>query len=391
MSTPSIRSKRADTKLVHGGRTPAGIVNPPVTRASTVLFETLDSYDKAQSDRFAGLFYGIYGTETMFRLEEALTEIEGCHRAIVLPSGLAAITAPLFAAAGHGDHVLVGDNVYGPTRAFCDGLFAKAGVETTYFDPMIGEGIEALIRPQTKAVFMESPGTYTFEVADIPAIASVTRRHGIPLMLDNTWGTPLFFDALRHGVDISIQAGTKYLNGHSDILMGVVATTEEWWRPVRDAAADLGFSTSPDDCYLALRGLRTMGLRMRHQFESALEITRWLREQDGVESVLYPPLPGDPHHELWRRDFTGGASLFGLELATDDREAMVRFVEALDLFKIGASWGGYESLIRPASFKRTAEGGKRTFRQLLRLHVGLEDVEDLKADLTAGLSAMKAG
>jgi cystathionine beta-lyase len=378
---------KTDTILVHGGRKPSGPVNPPVSRASTILFEDLAAYEAVQGDRFANLRYGIYGTETLFKLEEALTALEKCHRAIIVPSGLAAITAVLQTVAGAGGHLLVGDSVYGPTRAFCEGLLARSGVETTYFNPLIGAEIEKLLRPNTRAVFGESPGSYTFEVMDIPAVSAVARRRGIPLIIDNTWATPLFFDALGHGVDISIQAGTKYINGHSDILLGVIATTEQWWRPVRDSVADIGFSTSPDDCYLALRGLRTLGLRLRHQQESALRIAGWLQRQEGVSAVLYPALPDDPGHALWKRDFKGAASLFGVELSTD-ANGVARFIEALSLFGIGSSWGGYESLVLPARYTRVVPG-QRQRGQMVRLHIGLEDVDDLTADLAAGLVAMR--
>lgn len=380
---------KKDTLLVRGGRSATGPVNPPVARASTILFEDLAAFDALRGDRFAGLRYGIHGTQTLFALEDALTRLEGCHRAIIVPSGLAAITAALMAVVKAGDHLLMVDTVYGPTRAFCDGLLARNGVTTTYYDPLIGAGITDLMRENTRAIFCESPGSLTFEVQDIPAIVAAAHKRGIPVLLDNTWASPLFFDALGHGVDISIQAATKYISGHSDVMMGTIATTEEWWRPVRNVVADLGFSTSPDDCYLALRGLRTLGVRLRHQQESALAVARWLQAQPDVVRVLHPGLEDDPGHALWTRDFSGASGLFGLELAATAPEAVRVFIDALELFGIGSSWGGYESLVIPARFTRNARPFPLT-GSLVRLHVGLEDSEDLIADLGNALAAMRA-
>jgi len=380
---------KKDTLLVHGGRTATGPVNPPVSRASTILFKDLAAYDATRGDRFGDLRYGVHGTDTLFALEQALTRLEGCHRAIVLPSGLAAVTAALTAVVKAGDHLLMVDTAYGPTRAFCDGLLSRNEVETTYYDPLIGADIAGFIRANTRAIFCESPGSLTFEVQDVPAIAKVAHAHSIPVLLDNTWASPLFFDALAHGVDISIQAATKYLCGHSDVMMGTIATTERWWRPVRDVVADFGFSTSPDDCYLVLRGMRTLGVRMRHQMQSALTVARWLQTQPGVRRVLHPGLPDDPGHALWSRDFTGSSALFGVELAAGSQAALTIFIDTLELFGIGSSWGGYESLALPARLTRTA----RPFPlsgMLVRLHIGLEDPDDLIADLAKALSAMGA-
>jgi cystathionine beta-lyase len=380
---------KKDTLLVHTGRPPRGTVNPPVSRASTILYEDLAAYDASRADRFAGLRYGIHGTDTLFALEQALTRLEGCHRAIIVPSGLAAITAAISAVVKSGDHLLMVDSAYGPTRTFCDGLLARNGVTTTYFDPLIGTGIADLFRDNTRAVFCESPGSLTFEVQDIPAIAAAAHARKIPVLLDNTWASPLFFDALAHGVDISIQAATKYLCGHSDVLMGTIATTAEWWRPVRNVVADLGFSTSPDDCYLVLRGLRTLAVRMRHQMQSALTVARWLQAQPDVTRVLHPALPDDPGHAIWSRDFTGACALFGVELAVRSPAALAAFIDTLELFGLGASWGGYESLVLPARFTRTVRPFAST-GTLVRLHIGLEDPEDLVADLAKALAAMRA-
>ncbi len=380
---------KRDTLLVHAGRSDSGPVNPPVARASTILFEDLASYDALRTDRFAGLRYGVHGTQTLFALEQALTKLEGCHRAIIVPSGLAAITSAILGVIRPGGSLLVADTVYGPNRAFCDGLLARCGVTAIYYDPLIGAGIADLIDDTTCAIFCESPGSLTFEVQDIPAIVAAAHARGLPVLMDNTWATPLFFDALAHGVDISIQAATKYLCGHSDVLMGTIATTEKWWRPIRNVVADLGFSTSPDDCYLMLRGLRTLSVRLRHQQQSALTVARWLKQQPGILRILHPALEDDPGHALWTRDFTGASALFGVELDTTDPEAVRAFVDTLELFGIGASWGGFESLVIPARFTRTARPFPLT-GSLVRLHVGLEDPEDLIADLARALEAMKA-
>jgi cystathionine beta-lyase len=379
---------KKETLLVHTGRGTGGPVNPPVSRASTILYQDLATYDASRADRFAGLRYGIHGTETLFALEQAVTRLEGCHRAIIVPSGLAAITAAISAVVKAGDHLLMVDSVYGPTRAFCDSMLARNGVETSYYDPHIGAGIADLILPNTRAVFCESPGSLTFEVQDIPAIAAAAHARGLPVLLDNTWASPLFFDSLAHGVDISIQAATKYLCGHSDVLMGTIATTEKWWRPVRMVVAELGFSTSPDDCYLVLRGMRTLAVRLRHQMQSALTVARWLQAQPDVVRVLHPALPGDPGHALWARDFTGACALFGVELAIRTPGALAAFIDTLELFGLGASWGGYESLVLPARFTRTAQPFAQT-GTLVRLHIGLEDPEDVIADLAKALAAMR--
>ncbi len=380
---------KKDTILVRGGRAVTGPVNPPVSRASTILFKDLAAFDATRADRFGALRYGVHGTDTMFALENALTRLEGCYRAIVVPSGLAAITTALTAVVKAGDHLLMVDTVYGPTRAFCDGLLARNGVETTYYDPLLGSGITERIRDNTRAIFCESPGSLTFEVQDIPSIVKAAHARSIPVLLDNTWASPLFFDALAHGVDISIQAATKYLCGHSDVLMGTIATTEPWWRPVRNVVADLGLSTSPDDCYLVLRGMRTLGVRMRHQMQSALAVARWLQTRSDVQRVLHPGLHDDPGHALWRRDFIGSSALFGVELAANSQAALTAFIDTLELFGIGSSWGGYESLVLPARFTRTV----RSFPlsgHLVRLHVELEDPEDLIVDLAKALAAMRA-
>jgi cystathionine beta-lyase len=381
---PDKKPLREDTRLIHSGRDSerfAGLVNTPVFRGSTVLFKELKAYEGRDPDNYKTMRYGVHGTPTTFALEEAAAQLEGAH---------AAITAALCAFVKTGDHLLMTDSVYGPGRNFCERRLKPFGVEVEYYDPLIGAGIAKLIKPNTRLVYCEAPGSLTFEMQDIPAIAAAAHAKGVPLLADNTWGTPLFFKAFQHGVDVSIHAGTKYIVGHSDALMGLISTTEKYWLPVRRTVADFGFSVSPDDCFLALRGLRTIGVRMRHQQESALKIARWLEGRAEVRRVLYPALESDPGHAIWKRDFAGAASLFGVVLAPTDWEAVGRMIESLQLFGIGSSWGGFESLairvdvskIRTAT-KWNAEG------PLIRLHIGLEDADDLIADLERGFAHLK--
>ena len=384
---------RRDTLVGHSGRDPgryAGLVNTPVFRGSTVLFPDLRSYEGRDPDNYKSMRYGIHGTPTTFALEEAVAALEGGYAAVALPSGLAAITAALCAFLKTGDHLLITDSVYGPARGFCDRRLKPFGIEIEYYAPLIGGGIERLIRPNTKLVYCESPGSLTFEMQDVPAIAAAAHARGIPVLADNTWGTPYFYRSFEQGVDVSIHAGTKYIVGHSDALMGLVVTTEKCWLPVRRTVADFGFSVSPDDCYLALRGLRTIGVRMRHQQESALKVARWLEARPEVLRVLYPPLASDAGHALWSRDFTGAASLFGVVFKPVAWDAVGKMIEALSLFGIGSSWGGFESLAirvdvsRVRTATRWNPGGP-----LIRLHIGLEDPDDLIEDLERALAHLK--
>ena len=384
---------RPDTIATHAGRDPRrfdGVVNTPVFRASTVLFPDVESYQGRDPDDYKIMRYGIYGTPTTFALEEAVAQLEGGYAAVALPSGLAAIVAALAAFARSGAHILVADSVYQPTRNFCDRRLRTLGVDIEYYDPLIGAAIAGLIRPETTAVFCESPGSHTFEMQDIPAIAAAAHAKGVAVLADNTWGTPYFFRAFEHGVDISIHAGTKYISGHSDVMMGIIVANEQYWLEVRRAAADYGYCVSPDDCYLALRGLRTIGARMRQQQQSALKIVRWLQARPEILRVLYPALEGDPGHAIWKRDFSGAASLFGVVLKPASDRAVDALIDALALFGIGSSWGGFESLAI-----RADPGKYRTATQwhpggpLLRLHIGLEDPDDLIADLEQGLAQLK--
>ncbi len=386
------KNLRGDTIITHAGRDPRrfdGAVNTPVFRASTVLFPDLQSYQARDPDDYKIMRYGIYGTPTTFALEEAVARLEGGHAAVALPSGLAAIVAALAAFAHAGAHILMADSVYQPTRNFCDRRLRAFGVEVEYYDPAAGAAISGLIRPNTTAVFCESPGSLTFEMQDIPAIAAAAHAKGVAVLADNTWGTPYFFRAFEHGVDVSIHAGTKYIAGHSDVMMGIIVTNEQCWLKVRRAVADYGYCVSPDDCFLALRGLRTIGARMRQQQESALKIARWLQTRSEVMRVLYPALEGDPGHAIWKRDFGGAASLFGVVLKPASDPAVATLIDSLGLFGIGSSWGGFESLaIRADPGKYRSATGWNPGGPLLRLHIGLEDPDDLIGDLEQGLAKM---
>jgi len=382
-----------ETRLVHAGRDPGGhqgAVNPPLYRASTILYPTLAAYEKRNERIYTSYGYGIHGTPTTVALAEAIAELSGGVRTVLLSSGLSAVTQALTAFLRTGDHLLIADTVYGPTRVFCTEVLSRYGVDVTFYDPLIGAGIAGLVRPSTRVVYLESPGSQTFEIQDVPAIAAVARPHGALVMLDNTWATPLHFRSFEHGVDVEIQALTKFVAGHSDLLLGAVTTrTEELYRVARDGASTFGDCPAPDVCYEALRGLRTLAVRLRHHEASALRIAEWLTRRPEVARVLHPGLPQDPGHAIWKRDFRGASSLFGVLLRTRSERAVAAMVDELQLFKIGASFGGFESLVVPARPVRTARPWPAP-GFLLRLHVGLEAVEDLIADLEAGLGRLSA-
>ncbi|WP_051187157.1 cystathionine beta-lyase [Sphingobium baderi] len=390
------------TKLAQAGRKaewtgmpgqPGGIVSPPVWRASTILYDDVAHLRRAAgSSTHERLFYGRKGTPTAWSLADALTEMEpGAAGTMLFPSGVAAIACALMAVLRPGDQLLMTDSAYDPTRAFCEQVLRPFGVETVYYDPTIGAGIAGLLTERTRAIFLESPGSLTFEVQDVPAIVAVAKEKGIVTLIDNTWATPLFFPALGHGVDISILACTKYIVGHSDVMIGSVTAHEAWFPKVRQTAYLFGQMTSPDDAWLTSRGLRTLGVRLKQHQESALAIARWLKDQPDVAQVLHPALPDCPGHELWARDFSGSSGLFSFILKGGDETARAALIDGLAHFGIGYSWGGFESLalpVDPARYRSAttweAEG------PAVRLHIGLEDPADLIADLDAGLARFRA-
>lgn len=384
---------KEDTKVVHSGRDPQsnyGIINPPVYRASTIAWGSVAEMRRRRERRWEpGVYtYGRHGTPTHEALEEAFAELSGGHRSVAVASGLAAINAAMLAFLEQGDHVLMVDSVYGPARAFCDGFVGRFGVETTYYDPAIGAGIAGLIRDDTRIVYVESPGSQTFEVQDVPAIADAAHRAGCVVIMDDTWSAGVHFKPFEHGVDVCAMAATKYVVGHSDVMMGLVTATEEHWDRVRPSAAALGASSGPDDVYLALRGLRTVKVRLERHERTGLALARWLRERPEIDRVLHPALPECPGHELWKRDFTGASGLFSFVLREGFDDARVAaFLDGMRLFAMGASWGGYESLILPASPVRTATAWRGP-GQLIRVHAGLEDAGDLVADLEAGFARL---
>jgi len=386
---------RFATRMSHAGRAGThvhGFVNPPVHRGSTVLMPNCESRRSFAKDRFKRVMtYGTAGGPTHYALEDVICEIEGGKRCVLVGTGLAAVTVALMAFLKAGDHCLMPDSVYGPARTIANGLLAGFGIETTFYDPTIGEAeIAALMRPNTKVVYTESPGSHTFEIQDIPAIARAAHARGAKVLMDNTWGIH-HFQPFRHGVDVSIQALTKYVGGHSDILLGAITTnTEEDDLAVRSAAMQMGHFASPDDCWLALRGARTLPVRLKHQEQSGLAVARWFESRPEVLRVLHPGLPSHPQHALFVRDFTGSCSLFGVVFQPRYTEAEVfRLIDSLELFGIGASWGGFESLALPTTgfITRTATSGDLG-GFAVRFHIGLEDVDDLIADLERGFATL---
>ncbi|HEY6670011.1 MAG TPA: cystathionine beta-lyase [Methyloceanibacter sp.] len=384
------RKQKEGTRLAHAGRAPArhhGFVNTPIYRGSTVLFPTVEALEANTQD----FTYGRLGTPTVKALEEAIAELEGGHRTLLTPSGLSAIATSLLAFVSAGDEVLIADTVYRPTRRFCDNVLKRLGVTTIYYDPLIGEGISRLITKKTRLVFAESPGSQTFEVQDIPAIAEAAHAAGAVMILDNTWATPIYFKPFAHGVDVSIQAATKYIVGHADAMLGAITATEQAFPAVAKTHEDLGLCPGPEDAYLGLRGLRSLGVRLERHQKSAFELARWLAARPEVSRVLHPGLPGDPGHDVWTRDFTGASGLFSVVLKPVSHEAVAAMLDGLSLFGMGYSWGGFESLILP--FDPRAYRTATTWEAegpALRLHVGLEDLDDLKADLEAGFARLVA-
>jgi cysteine-S-conjugate beta-lyase len=383
----SDRDHRPRTTLIEGGRRKewrGRLVNPPVERASTILFDSVADL-KTGKPGLGSYRYGLQGTATHWALAEALTALEpGAAGTALYSSGLAAITAPLLAMLAPGDELLVPDNVYGPTRRFCDTFLERYQVRTRYYDPLVGTGIARVIGDKTRAILLESPGSLTMEVQDVPGICAVARERGLVTLLDNTWATPLLFPAIAAGVDVSILAATKYVGGHADVMLGSATATNDYYERLQEISWDLGHSVSPDDAWLGSRGLRTMAVRLKQHEESALRIAEWLKSQPQVGRVLHPALPDCPGHEHWQRDFKGSSGLFSFEIKGVDDTARAAFVDRLELFGIGYSWGGYESLALPIDPYRTVT--KAPAPNLVRLHIGLEDPDDLIADLASSLA-----
>lgn len=386
MSKGDYANKGIHTRLAHIGNDPRdffGFVNPPVVHASTVLFPDAATM-AARNQKYT---YGTRGTPTTDALCSAIDTLEGSAGTILVPSGLAAVTIPLLAFLSAGDHVLIVDSVYHPTRNFADTMLKRLGVEVEYYDPLVGAGIGALMKPNTRVVFTESPGSNTFEMQDIPAIAKEAKARGAVVMMDNTWATPLYFRPLEHGVDISIHAATKYPAGHSDVLLGTVSANEACWKRLQETHFTMGCCAAPDDVYQVMRGLRTMGVRLERHQENALDIARWLEGQPGVARVLHPGLESFPGHAIWKRDFSGASGIFSIALAGGGEREAHAFLDALEIFGLGYSWGGYESLaVHVWLGDRTVARGDYD-GPVIRLQIGLENPEDIKADLTRGLAA----
>ena len=392
---------KKNTKLIHAGQNKkrnSGIVNTPVYHASTVVFDNMahmmDAQERNIKKREKNLFYGRRGTPTHWTLQEAISELEGAADTFLTPSGLSACTMAILGCVKAGQHILVTDSVYEPTRNFCDGFLSGFGVETTYFDPLIGAGIGALIKPNTAAVFCESPGSHTFEVQDLPAIAMAVHAHNtasrhIMILNANTWASPLYCQPLALGCDVSIQAATKYIVGHSDAMIGTIAVNEAALPGVAKAMSAIGLTLGPDEAYLGTRGLRTLSVRLKQHHENALIVARWLEQRPEVKRVLFPALPSDPGYDLWKRDFSGASGLMGLVFHRTSYEAITAMIDGMELFPLGFSWGGFESLIAPSNPSRSVARTAQPWTEPapgLRLHIGLEDPEDLIDDLEKGLA-----
>ncbi|MGN6159457.1 MAG: cystathionine beta-lyase [Devosia sp.] len=381
---------KPDTVLTHAGRDPGanrGYVNTPVYRGSTIVFPTLDALE----DPTPRYDYGRTGNPSSAAVEDIVTELEGAAGTLLAPSGLSAISLALMTVLKAGDELLVSDSAYQPTRRVSDGVLSRFGVAVRYYDPRLGARIADLFTDKTRAIFAESPGSLTFEVQDLPAIAAAARPRGIAVVVDNSWATPLFYRPLALGADIVVHAGTKMFVGHSDTMIGTASATPQWMKALKDTHLRLGLCASPDDCFITARGLRTLGVRMREHSAHSTEIAAWLEKQPGVARVIHPALLSHPDHAIWKRDFTGAGSVFSIELEPKTRTALAAMVDHLELFGMGWSWGGYESLALPIHPEKARSATKWSAAgPMLRLHIGLEAVEDIKADLAAGLARYRA-
>lgn len=382
------KPRNPETELVHGGRDPGqhhGFVNTPVYRGSTVLHPTVESLE----NRTQEYFYGRRDSPTQRALRETICDLEGGDTTVLTPSGLSAISTAIIALAGAGDNILVTDNVYGPTRRFCDEVLTRLGVETRYYDPLIGGDIGGLIDPRTALVFAESPGSLTFEMQDLPAISQEAHEKDAFVVFDNTWGTPLYFKPFAHGADVSIQSATKYIIGHADGLLGSITANEQTAKAIVAAHGDMGLCPGSEETFLSLRGLRTLAVRLERHWQSGLEMAHWFQQREEVARVLHPALEDDPGYPIWSRDFTGACGLFSIVLNDYSKAAVEAMLNGFELFGMGWSWGGYESLVVPLDPVRTATKWQ-TNGPAMRFHIGLENVEDLKADLDAGFERLRA-
>jgi len=378
------------TLLVHAGRDSAarkGMVNTPVYRTSTVVFESMAEYRATRGSKFDNVRYGRLGTYTAKELERLVASLEQAYRAILTPSGVSAITTTLNALTRPGTHILVPDNVYYPCRTYCEEVLQARGVEVEFY---VGSDVSSLVRPNTVVVYCEAPGSLTMEMQDFQALADAAHTVGAKVVADNTWATPIFFQPFEHGVDVSIHAATKYLGGHSDVMMGTITAVDpDLWLRIRSEAASQGLAVSPDDAYLMARGIRTLEVRMERHYKNGLAMAQWLEQQPQVAKVLYPALESSPDHALWKRQMTGASGLLTIELKPCDVEQCDRFIDALSLFSIGASWGGYESLVLPADTSGKRSVNANSFSgPLVRLHIGLENVEDLQEDLRQAFAVL---
>lgn len=388
------KKNKLDTQLGLAGRKPAdnfGIINPPVYHASTVAFPTVAELEAAELKKFDTTYYGLYGTPTSFALEDGLKKLEDANHAVIVGSGLGSIAVTLAGLLKSGDHLLVTESAYFPTIKFCDNFLKKFGVDVTYYDPMIGENVKDLMRPETRVVFTEAPGSITFEVQDIPAIAKVAHDGGALVVMDNTWSAGYYFKPFDFGVDVSVQAVTKYIGGHSDLMMGSITMRDRGlYDKIMLSASSFGHSPQPDDCYLALRGLRTLATRLKQHNKTGMILAKWLAARPEVEAVIHPAFENCPGHEIWKRDFTGATGLFGVVLKDKYSDAeRNRMMEGLELFPIGYSWGGYESLVvqdNPADTRKTYRFPHSG--PYMRIHAGLEDPDDLIRDLEQGLALL---
>lgn len=386
---------KKETLLATLGSTPEnhqGIINIPAYRASTILFPNLAALKAGEKGQYPHPTYARYGTPSTQALEQFLATLEGADHSIVVATGLAAITVSLQAFLSQGDHLLMVDSVYGHTRHFCDQELKRFGIEVEYYDPLIGEGIAKLIKPNTKVVFVEAPGSLTFEMQDIPAIAKEAHKHNIVVIGDNTWGTPLYMDSFALGVDVSIHSATKYISGHSDLMMGVISCKKAHYAALKRSFGNIGAIPTGDNCYLALRGLRTLAIRLKQHYENGLIVANWLAKRPEVAAVLHPALPGAPGHDIWKRDFSGACGLFSIVLKEKySDEVLAKMLDNMELFGMGYSWGGYESLVIPVNISTVRTVTKSPYTgQILRIHVGLESPDDLIADLEAGFARLKA-